>query len=55
MSRDVTTIGPTASVSEALRVLLQHKYGCLPVVEYGNLVGLITAVVSRPPLRFLRT
>jgi CBS domain-containing membrane protein len=42
MSRNVTTIGPTASVSEALQVLIEHKYGCLPVVKHGKLVGLIT-------------
>lgn len=38
----VITISPEASVEEAGKVMLEKKIGCLPVVEEGNLIGLIT-------------
>src|SRR5690349_7133797 len=31
MTRDVATVTPDTSVREAIRVLLNNKYGCLPV------------------------
>ena len=43
MHREVTTIGPQVPVSEAARILLKNKFGCLPVVEEdGTLLGLVT-------------
>ena len=36
------TIGPDASVRSAVRVMLERKIGCLPVVEAGRLVGLVS-------------
>ncbi len=43
MHRDVVTIGPDVPVSEAARVLLKNKFGCLPVIEEdGTLLGLVT-------------
>ena len=42
MTRNVTTIGPDASISEAISRLVKGKIGCLPVVEDGKLAGLIT-------------
>ncbi|WP_045219858.1 CBS domain-containing protein [Desulfonatronum thioautotrophicum] len=42
MRRDVTTIGPGLDLREAAELLLQHKYGCLPVVDDGKLVGILT-------------
>ncbi len=42
MTGQVVTVGPDASLLEALRLLLQHKIKRLPVVdEAGQLVGLI--------------
>jgi CBS domain-containing membrane protein len=38
----VITISPAASIQEAARLLRRHKMGCLPVVETGKLVGIIT-------------
>ena len=38
----VITISPTASIQEAACLLRRHKMGCLPVVENGKLVGIIT-------------
>lgn len=43
MTRDVTTVRPDTPLREAVRVMLEHKYGCLPVVgEDGALVGILT-------------
>ncbi len=42
MTRPVVTIGPEASVNEAVEQLLGHRIQCLPVVAGGRLVGLFT-------------
>jgi len=42
MTRNVITISPDISVEEATTLLHDNKIGCLPVVEDGNLVGIIT-------------
>lgn len=42
MTRDVATIAPTTSVSEAARTMAQRKIGTLPVVEDDELVGIVT-------------
>ncbi|MCU0303279.1 MAG: CBS domain-containing protein [Thermoanaerobaculales bacterium] len=43
MHRDVVTIDPETSVADAARILLDNKYGCLPVVDgNGVLVGIVT-------------
>ncbi|GAB6057270.1 CBS domain-containing protein [Desulfonatronum parangueonense] len=42
MRRDVTVIDPEMDLREAAEILLQHKYGCLPVVEDKLLVGILT-------------
>lgn len=42
MRTDVHTIAPEQSVREAAHILYNHKYGCLPVVEGGKLVGIVT-------------
>lgn len=42
MRRDVTTISPGVDLREAAELLLQHKYGCLPVVADEKLVGILT-------------
>lgn len=42
MSTDVVTIGPEASLAEAARRMLERKIGCLPVVDGGTLVGILT-------------
>ena len=36
------TVSPDAPIAEAARLLLQYKIGGLPVVENGELVGMIT-------------
>ncbi len=42
MTRNVITISPDISIEEATTLLHDNKIGCLPVVEDGNLVGIIT-------------
>ena len=42
MKTDVTTVNPEMDVCNAITMLLEHKYGCLPVVTDGKLVGIVT-------------
>ena len=42
MATEVVTIRPDASLVYAARVLTERKIGCLPVVENGRLVGILT-------------
>lgn len=42
MNTDVITTTSDASLVEAARLLTQRKIGCLPVVENGRLVGILT-------------
>jgi CBS domain-containing protein len=36
------TVSPDASIKEAARMMVEKQIGCLPVVEEGELVGLVT-------------
>lgn len=43
MRTDVATVSPDTLLRDAAQLLLEHKYGCLPVVEEEQkLVGIIT-------------
>ena len=43
MHRDVVTVSPGLAVSKAARILLENKYGCLPVVDdEQQLQGIVT-------------
>jgi CBS domain-containing membrane protein len=42
MSTDVVTTTRDASLEEAARLMFDRKIGCLPVVENGRLVGILT-------------
>ena len=43
MHRDVVSVSPGLSVSKAARILLENKYGCLPVVDDDQqLKGIVT-------------
>ncbi len=41
-AKDVITIDQDATLEEAARVMVKNKIGCLPVLEEGILVGIIT-------------
>jgi acetoin utilization protein AcuB len=43
MSSDVRTIDPDTPVEEAARYFFQERIGCLPVMEDGALIGILTA------------
>jgi CBS domain-containing protein len=42
MSPNVVTIAPDASIHMAVELMLSNRIGCLPVVEHGKLVGLVS-------------
>jgi len=42
MTVPAVTIGPDAPVQEAARTMEERRIGCLPVVEKGRLVGILT-------------
>ena len=42
MKTDVTTADPEMDICTAIKLLLENKYGCLPIVSEGKLVGIVT-------------
>jgi len=42
MSANVITAAPDDTVHTSVELMLRHRIGCLPVVEHGKLVGLIS-------------
>ena len=42
MRTNIRTVTPETTVLEAAQTMHQRKYGCLPVVDGDNLVGIIT-------------
>lgn len=42
MTREVVTVSPDLPIEEAARVMIDHRIGCLPVVEEGRLIGIIS-------------
>ena len=42
MAWKTETIDADEPLSKAARIMLGQKYGCLPVVEHGRLVGILT-------------
>jgi CBS domain-containing membrane protein len=42
MTHNVATARPDQDIREAARLMLDHKYGCLPVVDGARLVGIVT-------------
>ncbi|MBF0100060.1 MAG: CBS domain-containing protein [Desulfobacterales bacterium] len=42
MKTDVMTISPDETVYSVINILLKNKYGCVPVLENGELVGIVT-------------
>lgn len=43
MTHELTTVTPTTTLTDAVRILHENKFGCLPVVEGDNrLVGILT-------------
>lgn len=42
MNTNVRTVSRNDSLRDCAALLLKHKFGCLPVLEEGKLVGIIT-------------
>lgn len=42
MIPDVVTARPDQDIRDAARIMLDNKFGCLPVVENHRLVGIVT-------------
>ena len=42
MTTEVVTTGPAEMLAKAAKAMLERKIGCLPVVEGGRLVGILT-------------
>jgi len=42
MTRTVITVGPDRHAREAAQIMLEHKIGCLPVLDGERLLGIIT-------------
>jgi CBS domain-containing membrane protein len=42
MEKEVLTVDPSTSAAHAARLLETYKLGCLPVVDHGKLVGIVT-------------
>jgi CBS domain-containing membrane protein len=55
MTKKPVTIEPEADLADAVDKLLVGKFGCLPVVEEGKLVGLLTETDLLRQLRTLLT
>ena len=42
MTKEVRTVHPETPALDAARTLRSHGYGCVPVIERGRLVGMLT-------------
>ncbi len=42
MKTDIATVDPNSDLCAAVKVLLDNKYGCLPVIHEKQLVGILT-------------
>lgn len=42
MNRGITTVSPGTPALDVARLMRDNKFGCLPVVDGGKLVGIIT-------------
>lgn len=42
MSEPAITVAPETTVQEAARLMIEHKIGCLPIVDAHTLVGIVT-------------
>jgi CBS domain-containing protein len=42
MSAEIQTTAPDTPVADAARLMIERKIGCLPVIESGRLIGIVT-------------
>lgn len=53
MTSRVFTVSPSAPLQAAVQIMIDKKIGCLPVVEEGSLVGILTETDCLSRLRTL--
>lgn len=53
MTRDIVAISPLDTIDHAAREIYERKIGCLPVVDRGEVVGIITSQDMMRTLAFL--
>ena len=44
MTRDPISISSDISIKEVVQLMISKKYGALPVVDSGELVGIVTGI-----------
>jgi CBS domain-containing membrane protein len=44
MTRNVITVQPDADTAQVAQLLIDHRFGCVPVVEARCLLGMITEI-----------
>ncbi len=42
MIKEVITVDSETSIEQAKKLMIEHKIGCLPILELGDLVGILT-------------
>ncbi|CCH47545.1 CBS domain-containing protein [Pseudodesulfovibrio piezophilus] len=42
MQTDIATVNGETTLRDAAQTILNHKYGCLPVIENRKLIGIVT-------------
>ncbi len=42
MVKNIITVTSETSLEEASRIMVQHNVGCLPILEFGDLIGILT-------------
>jgi CBS domain-containing membrane protein len=42
MMSKVASVSPSTPIKMAARLLVENKYGCLPVIEGDRIIGIIT-------------
>jgi len=51
MARNPLFVSPETRLREAASLLIEYKYGCLPVVEHGRVIGMLTVIDMLAVLR----
>ena len=42
MIKEIITVDSETSIEKANRIMIENKIGCLPILEMGELVGILT-------------
>jgi CBS domain-containing protein len=42
MVKEIITVDSDTSIEQANSIMIENKIGCLPILEYGELAGILT-------------